>query len=443
MATEAQQKFIDTVAPLSREMVKFRPKLWASVSIAQAILESGWGKSDLSKHFNNIYGVKWFGDPNGPFPEYVQGAAKLPTIERPDLGGQRIEAYFRTYASYRDSVFDQAEVLLKVKAYADTGAFNETTPEGFIRKIGPVYTGGDSTYAEKIINIINQFGLKKYDTGKSLDALKYVGNVTKDTMSKALEVLEAVQNAGYPINIIYGYNPDSKPEHSSGRALDFMCSREAGDWIADYLWKHRARLRVRWIIWWQRIRSTTPGKSGQWEPMADRGSVTQNHKDHVHAFFDDGYSVPPLPVVDEGAWIAERLKYHGFDRNSDRTVNLKEFQRVRLGRPNPDGALDIATRTSLNGARFVSSMKHSTQYFTPIDVRIMRFAQLKLGVALPVVSKSEEMWAGNFQQQWSQAAYLLGFMNWQAERGLELKFPMTFEYWQQFAKESGVFDPVE
>lgn len=118
-----------------------------------------------------------------------------------------------------------------------------------------------------------------------------LGAVTTKTRAIAHEVLEAAAKAGHHLNQVWGFNPASVPEHSSGRAIDFMVygDKAAGDWIADYIWSNRIRLGLKWEIWRQRIRSTSSGKSGQWEWMADRGNTTANHYDHVHAFFDDTY----------------------------------------------------------------------------------------------------------------------------------------------------------
>lgn len=145
-------------------------------------------------------------------------------------------------------------------------------------------------------------------------ALNHLGRVTANTRRKAEEILAAAEAAGHRIDIIYGYNPASKPEHSSGLAVDFMVhTRAAGDFISDYVWTHRKRLGLRWVIWWQRVRSTTPGKGDAWRPMADRGNRTQNHMDHPHIFFTDSYSPPTqaLPKPQPGpeaarAWWGER-----------------------------------------------------------------------------------------------------------------------------------------
>jgi hypothetical protein len=69
--------------------------------------------------------------------------------------------------------------------------------------------------------------------------------------------------------------------HPSGKALDYMVMSDAalGDAIAQYHIAHWDELGVEYIIWQQRMLSS-PG--GSWSYMADRGSATANHYDHVH-----------------------------------------------------------------------------------------------------------------------------------------------------------------
>lgn len=86
----------------------------------------------------------------------------------------------------------------------------------------------------------------------------------------------------FAIGTVYGVGQRSgKSDHPTGYALDFMCSPAQGDALADSAFNNAGRLKVKYIIWQQRIRY--PG--GAWKRMADRGSVTANHKDHVHVSF--------------------------------------------------------------------------------------------------------------------------------------------------------------
>jgi hypothetical protein len=69
--------------------------------------------------------------------------------------------------------------------------------------------------------------------------------------------------------------------HPSGLALDYMVgsNRGLGDAVAQYHVAHWNELGVEYIIWQQKI-LTSP--TGSWKQMADRGSATANHLDHVH-----------------------------------------------------------------------------------------------------------------------------------------------------------------
>jgi LysM repeat protein len=69
--------------------------------------------------------------------------------------------------------------------------------------------------------------------------------------------------------------------HPSGNALDYMVLSDAGlgDAIAEYHIAHWDELGVEYVIWQQQI-LTSP--DGVWKAMADRGSPTANHRDHVH-----------------------------------------------------------------------------------------------------------------------------------------------------------------
>lgn len=125
------------------------------------------------------------------------------------------------------------------------------------------------------------------------DPYATLGRVPDGTRRRAHEILDALHAAtGKSLQTLWGMGGGN--EHSTGRAIDFMtlADRAAGDWIADYLWANRDRLRLTHMIWRQRIRSTVVSP-GQWRAMADRGDPTQNHMDHVHVFFGSSDYTPP------------------------------------------------------------------------------------------------------------------------------------------------------
>lgn len=118
-----------------------------------------------------------------------------------------------------------------------------------------------------------------------------LGKVDSATKSISKELYDAAKEAGHEIWYMWGMGSSS--EHATGRALDLMVRNEkAGDWIRNYIWKHRKRLRLQHVIWEQHITSTVT-QPGVRRKMANRGSVTENHMDHVHVlFFKGSYQKP-------------------------------------------------------------------------------------------------------------------------------------------------------
>lgn len=83
-----------------------------------------------------------------------------------------------------------------------------------------------------------------------------------------------------------GHHPDAS------RALDLLVSDQygqvpsdgnaLGDALAQYALDHQAEFGIWYVIFRQRYND-----GGGWDPMEDRGSITQNHYDHVHVSFDE------------------------------------------------------------------------------------------------------------------------------------------------------------
>lgn len=101
---------------------------------------------------------------------------------------------------------------------------------------------------------------------------------------QAMGVYNAVMGRwGGAINSVGGWRARSLSDHQYGRAIDFMLTpgkESALGWtVAQYLAANASELGVDHIIFEQKI--WTPYKP-YWRPMADRGSITANHYDHVH-----------------------------------------------------------------------------------------------------------------------------------------------------------------
>jgi hypothetical protein len=122
------------------------------------------------------------------------------------------------------------------------------------------------------------------------DLTRPSGGIDHQIYLASAEIINAAARAGHPVAACSWYNPASTPEHhvpgmagSKGVAVDFMVygNKAAGDWLADYVWANRTRLGVCWEIWYHRIRSTSPGRSGNWTPY----NGPSPHTDHVHVNF--------------------------------------------------------------------------------------------------------------------------------------------------------------
>ena len=91
----------------------------------------------------------------------------------------------------------------------------------------------------------------------------------------------------FGITSFSGYRPGDSGDHGKGLAIDFMVpeSSELGDKIAEYAIQNMVSRGISYILWKQRFYAPFDSKYGPantWNPMPDRGSVTENHYDHVH-----------------------------------------------------------------------------------------------------------------------------------------------------------------
>ena len=91
----------------------------------------------------------------------------------------------------------------------------------------------------------------------------------------------------YGITSFSGYRPGDPGDHGKGLAIDFMVpvSSALGDQVAEYAIQNMASRGINYIIWKQRFYAPYDSKYGPaytWNPMPDRGSITENHYDHVH-----------------------------------------------------------------------------------------------------------------------------------------------------------------
>lgn len=157
---ENVQSFLNTIGPVAQQVAQ-ENGIYASVMIAQAALESGWGNSALSTEGHNLFGVKWNGTGN-----YVT----MPTQEY--YGGQwhTINAKFQSYNSYYDSLTGYAQLIKN--NFPNSTRANAATPQIAAANLKNGVYGSyatDPNYANSLDRMINDYGLTRYDvyTGTS------------------------------------------------------------------------------------------------------------------------------------------------------------------------------------------------------------------------------------------------------------------------------------
>ncbi len=215
----------------------------ASLTIAQAILESGWGESKLAKEYNNLFGIKkgdgWNGETissNGSEwrvydswlgsikdhsellkkPRYVkviQAKDYKTACEEVRLAGYGSE--WRVYDSWLGSIKDHSELLKKPRYVKVIQAKDYKTACEEVRLAGYCT---ESDYSQKLIRLIEQYDLAKYDTVEDdkeeiVDLELYRVRKTWEDAKSQIGAYRVLDYAKVKANEVEGYSVfDSKGE---------------------------------------------------------------------------------------------------------------------------------------------------------------------------------------------------------------------------------------
>jgi flagellum-specific peptidoglycan hydrolase FlgJ len=134
-----------------------------SVTIAQAILESGWGKSKLSAADKNYFGIKCF---NGVYGTIANGCHVYNTQECTKAGTCfGTSATFRTYASMTNSIRDHGNFLKVNSRYKPAFTYTKDANK-FIWNVWKAGYATDPNYYTKVTGIMSANSLYQYDTWK-------------------------------------------------------------------------------------------------------------------------------------------------------------------------------------------------------------------------------------------------------------------------------------
>lgn len=150
------KQFIAQIAPAAQQEQK-KYNIPASITIAQAGLESNWGRSRLSYKYNNLFGIK-----------ATTGDEKVRMYTIENINGKRhyIPQYFTVYQSWDDSI--KAHTALIVQGTRDNHHRFDSVRTGTDYRTAAVQLqrqgyATDPDYASKLLYAIHKFNLAQYD----------------------------------------------------------------------------------------------------------------------------------------------------------------------------------------------------------------------------------------------------------------------------------------
>jgi len=195
--------FIPTVAPIIQKVNSERGNpLFNSVVIAQAILETGFGSSELMMTGHALFGIKatksWKGKVYNANTKECYDGISMTTVQ----------ASFRAYWSIEDSVNDYFDLITKNKRYEK--ALNCLSAHECITAIKEGGYATDPNYIEKIITLIKTHNLTQYDVVENVD--NYVNNLTIYTVQKGDTLSQIATRYRTTYQKIAKYNKIENPD---------------------------------------------------------------------------------------------------------------------------------------------------------------------------------------------------------------------------------------
>ncbi|MGE7910429.1 glycoside hydrolase family 73 protein [Lysinibacillus xylanilyticus] len=149
--------FIDEIAPLAVELKQQTGGVLPSITIAQAILESNYGKSELAIKANNLFGIKG---------SYKGKSVKMQTMEYKNNKSYTIETEFRAYPDLKSAFIDHTKLILEGTSWNDHQYYDVLAAANYqeaAHALKKNHYSTDPMYPEKLIAIIEQYNLGKYD----------------------------------------------------------------------------------------------------------------------------------------------------------------------------------------------------------------------------------------------------------------------------------------
>jgi flagellum-specific peptidoglycan hydrolase FlgJ len=153
--TAAQRQFILEIAAGARESDRVTG-VPASVTLAQAILESDWGRSKLAREAKNLFGIKAHGRAGNA------GVYDIQTWEVISGADVMVAATFKAYKGWADSIVDHGKWFHQQPRYSRALEVRDD-PRAFARAINDAGYATDPAYSAKLITLMDRYDLYQYD----------------------------------------------------------------------------------------------------------------------------------------------------------------------------------------------------------------------------------------------------------------------------------------
>lgn len=153
---QSHQQFIERLVPHAQELQDGYGVL-PSIILGQAILESNWGKSTLASKYNNLFGIKAYGD---------QKKVSLETKEFVNEEWITIQGDFKVYDSWEQSMNDHTQLFVQGVDWNPALYEKVITATNYQEAAQALQDAGYATdpgYAQKIIQVIETYQLNQYD----------------------------------------------------------------------------------------------------------------------------------------------------------------------------------------------------------------------------------------------------------------------------------------
>lgn len=204
-----RQGFIETYATLAADEMQ-RARIPASITLAQAILESNWGQGKVAVEGNNFFGIKCHNDWEG------QCVLAMDDEVNP--------SEFRFYTNVEESFKDHSEFLIKNSRYQPLFEIPLTDYRNWAHGLKQCGYATDEAYAEKLIRLIEEHALFLYDYAMPAYQFKVLDTTVETPQTEAAPDTGSEFSQGYnfqpmPTEPVFGTGVDPAAMPAPGYSI--------------------------------------------------------------------------------------------------------------------------------------------------------------------------------------------------------------------------------